>query len=94
MLKIGYTIKKQQKSVFSGRFSYVSMQFQDIKGHKDEAEIHCDLGFAEVAEARVAVIVFELAEDRLRLQRPSLQLPLILREVKPGLCLALLTDVS
>ena len=70
------------------------MQFQDIKGHKDEAEIHCDLGFAEVAEACEAVIVFELPEDWLRLQRPSLQLPLILRAVKPGLCLTLLPDIA
>ncbi len=48
------------------------MQFQDIKSHEYEAEIHCDLGFSEVAEACVSMIVFELSENRLRFQRPSL----------------------
>ena len=51
---------------------YVFMQIQDIKSHEYKAEIHCNLGFSEVAEARVSVIVFELSENRLRLQRPSL----------------------
>ena len=58
--------------IFSGRFLYAFMQIQDVKSHEYEAEIHCDPSFSEVAEARVSVIVFELSENRLRLQRPSL----------------------
>ena len=93
-LNTGNTIKKQRKSVFSGRFLYVFMQFQDIKSHEDKSEIHCDLGFSEVAEARVSVIVFELSENRLRFQRPSLQLLLICRKGKPDLCFSLFPDIA
>lgn len=61
------------------------MQLQDIKGHEYEAEIHRDLGFPEVPEARVSMIVLELPEDSLRLQRPSFQFLLIGWKVEPGL---------
>ena len=44
------------------------MQFQDIESHEDEAEIHCDSGFPEVAEACVPVIMFQLPENWFWLQ--------------------------
>ena len=87
-------MKKQQKSVFSGRFLSVSVQFQDIQSHEDEAEIHSDPGFSEVTEARVCVIVLELAEYSLRLQRPSFQFFLTGRFVQCQSGFLFLTEIT
>lgn len=70
------------------------MQFQYIKSHEDEAEIHCDLGFSEVAEARVSVIVFELCEDWFGFQRSPFQLLPVRRKIKPCLCFAFFPYVA
>ncbi len=69
--------KNMGKSVFLGRFFHAFMQFQDIEGHEFKSKIHSDLGFSEVTEACVTVIVFELPENRLRFQRPPSKTGLI-----------------
>ena len=59
----------------------VFVQFSDIVGHEQEAEVHFDLGFSEVAEPCESVVVFYLPEDRLWLELPSLEPRLVLGPV-------------
>lgn len=82
------------KSVFSGRFFHIFVQFQDIKSHEFKSEIHSDLGFSEVTEACVSVIVFQLPENRFRFQRPPFQLSLVFGKIEPFLSLPFLSDIS
>ena len=54
-----------------GLFCYFRAHFLDIEGNGEEGKVHCDLVFAEVAEAAVCHVELHLTEDGFRLDASS-----------------------
>ena len=54
-----------------GLFRYLRAHFLDVEGYGEEGKVHCDLVFAEVAEAAVCHVELHLTKDGFRLDASS-----------------------
>ena len=72
----------------------VFVQFSDIVGHEQEAEVHFDLGFPEMTEPCESMVVFYLAKYGLWLDLPSPEPRLVLGLVQPFSGVPLFCEVA